>query len=390
VPSYSFRAPNGQVFKVDTPAGINESQARAIFEQQFKTGSLTGLTPGQVLNAAQQASNGLTSALSQIRPTESKPLDQALNRLSSIPVSNPLNTAAFLKTPIDTGSIGNLNAESVKGLLAQTQSSVGQAFTAVTPKGVGGYAIPPQQLEQAGYLKPGTVDRFLKSGGDVSQVLGSPAVWTGKNGISNLGSLLEQPAQQARIVENTLNSHYETMTKTGVITAQQSPQAVAALLGSAAQVGVKSVTQWAKGAAPADLVNQINSLARASEFAVNFVGDKLPGVLGKGGGTSAARGFSGTVNRAGLDQAVTSILGSSKIPAPNYQAVTAPRATAPDLTLANQFSDAVREANQLRKTYQEVLRANNGDRLNADVVRAFDEFKEAQRRAEEIGKQIGV
>jgi hypothetical protein len=103
-----------------------------------------------------------------------------------------------------------------------------------------------------------------------------------------------------------------------------------------------------------------------------------------------ARGFGNTVNRTGLDQAVTSILGSSKIPAPNYQAVTAPRPTAPDLTLANQFSDAVREADQLRKVYQEVLRANNGDRLNADVVRAFDAFKAAQRRAEELGKNIGI
>lgn len=391
MPNFTFRSPNGETFQVQTPAGINESQARAIFNQQLNTGSLSSLELGQVLNASRQASNGLTSALSQIVPAASKPLDQALNGLSRLPVTQPLNTAGFLKTPIDTKSIGNLNADSVKGLLAQTQSTANQAFTAVTSKGIGAYGISPQQLEQQGLLKPGTVDRYLKGGANVSQVLASPAVWTGKNGVANLQSFLDQPTQQARAAENLLDSNFSTMTKLGVITPQQSPQAVAALLGSSAQVGVKAVTEWSKGAAPADLVNQINSAARSSEFAVNFVQDKLAGkITGKGGGSVRARGFQGTVNRAGLDQAVTSILGSSKIPAPNYQAVTAPRPAAPDLTLANQFSDAVRDANQLRKTYEEVLRANNGDRLNADVVRAFDAFKAAQRRAEELGNQIGV
>lgn len=390
MPSYTFRAPDGAVFKIEAP-NITESQARAIFDQQLSTGSLTNLTPGQVLNAARQASNGLSSALSQIRSAPSSPLDQAFNRLSTVPVTQPLNTAGFLKTPIDTSSIGNLNTDSVKGLLAQTQSTANQAFTAVTGKGIGGYAIPPQQLEQAGLLKPGTVDRYLRSGANVEQVLSSPAVWTGKNGITGLQSFLDQPVQQARVVENQLSSHYNTMSKLGVITPQQSPQAVAALLGSSAQVGVKAVTQWSKGAAPPDLVNQINSAARASEYAVNFVQDKLSGkISGKSGGSVVARGFGNTVNRAGLDQAVTSILGSSKIPAPNYKAALAPRPTAPDLTQAEQFSAAVREADQLRKVYQEVLRANNGDRLNADVVRAFDAFKAAQRRAEELGENIGI
>lgn len=391
MPNFTFRAPNGEVFQVQAPAGVSESQARAIFNQQLNTGSLTSLPVGQVLNAARQASNGLTSALSQLKPSASKPLDQALNGLSRLPVTQPLNTAGFLKTPIDTRSIGNLGADSVKGLLAQTQSTANQAFTAVTSKGIGGYAIPPIQLEQQGLLKPGTVDRYLKGGANVSQVLSSPAVWTGKNGITNLQSFLDQPAQQARTAENLLNSNFSTMSKLGVITPQQSPQAVAALLGSAAQVGVKAVTEWSKGAAPAGLVNQINSAARASEYAVNFVQDKLAGkITGKGGGSVLAQGFQGTVNRQGLDQAVTSILGDSKIPVPNYQATLAPRPTAPDLSLADQFSAAVREADSLRKVYQEVLRANNGDRLNADVVRAFDAFKAAQRRAEELGNRIGV
>ena len=391
MPVYSFRAPNGRVFRVDTPAGIGESQARAIFEQQLDTGSLTNLAPGQILDAARQASNGLLSALSQVRPSKSQPLDQAFNRLSTIPVTQPLNTAGFLKTPIDTLSIGNLNADAVKGLLAQTQSTANQTFATISSKGVGGYAIPPQQLEQAGLLKPGTVDRYLKGGANVAQVLASPTVWTGKNGINGLESFLSQPVQQARVLESALASNYNTMSKLGVITSQQSPQAVAALLGSSAQVGVKAVTEWSKGQAPASLINQINSAARASEYAVNFVQDKIVGkISGKGGGSVVARGFDKTVNRASLDQAVASILGSSKIPPPNYQAVVAPRATAPDLSLADQFSVAVKQVDEARRIYQAVLQANNGDRLNADVIRAFDALKAAQRRAEELGQRIGI
>lgn len=384
---FTFRTPGGQTYEVQAPAGVSESQARAVFDQQFDTGSLGSLQAGQTLDAVQQASTGLTSALSQIQPGTSSPLNQAFNKLSALPVNQPLNAAEFLKTPVDTKSIGNLDASAVQGLMAQAKTAAGQGFDAVTAKGVGAYAIPPEQLERSGLLKPGTVKSYLGAGANVTAVLSSPTVWTGKGGTNSLDSFLSQPTQQAKTLQTSLSTNFDTMSKLGVIDSKQSPQAVAALLQSSSQVGVGAVQQWSKGAAPPQLVNQINDLARQGEFAVNFVDDKLPDALK---GQQPARGFTGTVNRQTVDTAVTGILGSGKIPSPQYQTTTVSREPSASVTAARAYSDAVNEASNLRKTYQEVLKANNNDRLNADVVRAFDAFKAAQRRAEQLEKELGI
>jgi len=44
---FTFRTPGGQVYEVQAPAGVSESQARAVFDQQFDTGSLGSLRAGR-------------------------------------------------------------------------------------------------------------------------------------------------------------------------------------------------------------------------------------------------------------------------------------------------------------------------------------------------------
>ena len=53
----------GKKFEIQGPPGATEAQARAVFDQQAKTGALVGLAPGDVVNATSQARAGLTSAL---------------------------------------------------------------------------------------------------------------------------------------------------------------------------------------------------------------------------------------------------------------------------------------------------------------------------------------
>lgn len=59
---FTFNLPNGQVFSLKGPPGLNFDQAKAIFDKQAATGSLVGLKPGDVLSAATQAQAGLPSA----------------------------------------------------------------------------------------------------------------------------------------------------------------------------------------------------------------------------------------------------------------------------------------------------------------------------------------
>jgi len=55
---FTFNLPNGQVFSLKGPSGLDFAQAKAIFDQQAATGSLVGLKPGDVLSAATQAQGG--------------------------------------------------------------------------------------------------------------------------------------------------------------------------------------------------------------------------------------------------------------------------------------------------------------------------------------------
>ena len=60
----------GENFTVNAPVGTTEAQARAIFDQQASTGSLTGLKSGQTLDAAKQFAGGLLAAASQLNVSQ--------------------------------------------------------------------------------------------------------------------------------------------------------------------------------------------------------------------------------------------------------------------------------------------------------------------------------
>ena len=56
----------GEVFTVKAPPGMTFDQAKAIFDKQASTGSLTGLKVGDALSAATQATQGLSSAAASL------------------------------------------------------------------------------------------------------------------------------------------------------------------------------------------------------------------------------------------------------------------------------------------------------------------------------------
>ena len=56
----------GEVFTVKAPPGMTFDQAKAIFDKQASTGSLTGLKVGDALSAATQATQGLSAAAASL------------------------------------------------------------------------------------------------------------------------------------------------------------------------------------------------------------------------------------------------------------------------------------------------------------------------------------
>lgn len=287
---------------------MTEAQARRVFETQLNSGSLASLPVGGILSAVLQASQGLLSVLPQG--------SVATPGYAGMPVTQGINTANFLKTPGNPQAVGNLNSNEIQGLLSQLSRSLGQSSATVSPtQGVGQYGVTPQQLEQNGYIKPGTVNAYLKNPSATASVLSASTVWTGKHGINNLSGLLGSPARQTTVQQSVINTNYQSLMNTGTINNATTPAQLAPLMQVAQKFGTTVASAWSRGAAPGDIVNQANALARDGAFALNFVDNKLP-VTAQG--ASVIPGYNNQVNRQSVDQAVKAILGNDKIPVPDY------------------------------------------------------------------------
>jgi len=381
----------GDNFTVNAPAGTTEAQARAIFDQQASTGSLTGLTSGQTLDAAKQFAGGLLAAASQLNVSQlasglsgltggiGSGISSALgavtrltggttggitsaalgaaSRLTGVPIKNPMNVADFVKVGVGSvKEIGALSSTQVQGLLGQAAASTKQSVSDYSlDKGIGQYGINPAQLEQTGYLKPGTLAQYTKnaqvtqadideaqrvnaSGGSttpeliasnrkIKDVLNVSGVWTGKGGVSNLTSLVGDATKQLSVQSNIMETGYKSLEKAGVITAGTAKDAIGGLVQSAGKVGAALTAAWSKGTAPAGAVDAINNLAKQGLTAVNFTDFKLPAGAS---GEQIATGVTNTVNRKVLNQSVTAFIGDAKVPSIDYGqpvAAAAPTAT---------------------------------------------------------------
>jgi hypothetical protein len=113
------------------------------------------------------------------------------------------------------------------------------------------------------------------------------------------------------------------------------------LLATASKFGVGNAVSWAKGTAGAagaavgaagsqigginelrlanavrpELKPQMDSLAKQGQFAVNFSDFKLPAAVA---GVVPSAGFKGTIDRSTLNAATGKLIGSNKIPLPNF------------------------------------------------------------------------
>jgi hypothetical protein len=233
-----------------------------------------------------------------------------------VAVTNPLSAAGFLEQIPAELSVGSLDTTQVTGLLAQSRLDVGQAFDQISlDKGIGEYGFTASQLEGAGFLKPGTVQTFLQDPAQLESVLRSPSVWTGKSDIANLDSLLLDPGLQSLTQNEIMVTALEGLKSAGVVTGRESPTDLASFVQTAAKFGVPTTLDWIQGAAPADITSQINNVAKSAQYAVTFVDEKTTDLVA--GGIQVG-GFTGTVQRGQLDQAVADIIGNAKVPTPNF------------------------------------------------------------------------
>lgn len=247
------------------------------------------------------------------------PSTEAVAKLADEPVTVPVNVAQVLKEPPATVDISGLNTKEITGLMSSAAASVNQAFNTFSiEKGIGKYGIAPIQLEQLGFIKPGTISQYLGNASSLNALLTSPTIWTGKNNVNGINGILDNVNLQGLMQQDLMSRGAAQLRASGVLKGLEKPLQLAPLIQSTVKFGPGPVTEWVKGKASERVVNQINSLSKNAQQAVSLVASKL-GLGNFGGIIAAIAGITQTVSRNGINAAVFSVIDNPKVPEPEFK-----------------------------------------------------------------------
>ena len=239
-----------------------------------------------------------------------------------------------------TVSVGSIEPDQVTGMLAQASRDVPQeSFEISNEYGVGKYGFSAEQLEQAGYLKPGTVEFYLSDGtATTTDILSSPSVWTGQAGVTSAAALLVDPNLQDAVQADLYQSSLQSLRSAGIVTGQEQPAKLAGLVQAGSKYGSDTVKSWVNGTIQdAPLVDNINKLVRGGQFAVDLANQKVSEAIK--GYSTVPQGSTNTVNRSLIDGAVSDIIGNAKVPTPGFSNETSLYAGTADADLTYTGSD---------------------------------------------------
>jgi hypothetical protein len=216
-------------------------------------------------------------------------------------------------------SVGSIEPDQVTGMLAQASQNVPQQSIELSNEyGVGKYGFSAEQLEAAGYIKPGTVGFYLSDGTSTPvEILSSPNVWTGRAGVTNVGALLIDPGLQDAVQSDLYQASLQNLRSAGVVTGQEDPVKLAGLVQAGSKYPASTVKSWINGTiGDASLVDDINKIVRGSQFAVSLANQKISEAIK--GYSTVPPGSTNTVNRTIVDDAVAAIIGNAKVPTPSF------------------------------------------------------------------------
>jgi hypothetical protein len=229
---FEYSLPSGSNFRVNGPAGATQLQADQIFYEQVLAGSLVGYQPGQTLTSvASQITKFELSRLDRgtagvdtmsiLSVVQNLPIVSSIPNLIDVPIQNPIDQASIVLSKGDglgADPVGVLTAFQTQLLLSQMESLVDQPFNVITQeKGIGKFGFNCVQLEQAGYVKPGTSARFLENPDNFVSVMNSPGIWTGLAGVDSLDFLLNNSDLQTQVQTQLMQQAYTALSASGVI-----------------------------------------------------------------------------------------------------------------------------------------------------------------------------
>ena len=263
-----------------------------------------------------QGVNAPSSATAPVPAVPSPSVASAVGNLQGVAVSAPVNVADVVQQARAELPVASLDTAQTTALMAQAAKVSNQAANAISAdRGLGTYGLQPAQLEEQGYLKPGTVNTFLQNNQEIQKVLTTPQVWTGKDGVAQVSSLLTNSRLQGVIYNSSMVQSLSQLSATGVVTGRELPQVLAPLVQTATKFSPEAAADWARGSAPESAVTAMNQVAKGAQFASNLAQQANTqlalGLAGLGG-------FVGSFNRGDVNAAIQDVIRNPKVPVPNF------------------------------------------------------------------------
>ena len=294
-----------------------------------------------------------------------------------------------------TVSVGSIEPDQVTGMLAQTRTLADQDSNILSDEGVGAYKLTPAQLEESGYLKPGTVEFYLTDGTATPvDILSSPSVWTGQAGVNNVNALLIDPKLQAAIQTDLYQVSLQQLRSAGIVTGNEAPDKLAGLVQAGSKYGPTVVKSWVQGTiGDSGLVDSVNKLVRGAQYAVELSNQKISDALK--GFSTVQPGSTITTNRTSVDDAVRAVIGNDKVTTPNYSGISANNIEGSNIALLEaQLSQATAEITSIQSQIQQLNTGGQGSQRNTNInqLRAnlFNRLEELRARQAEIRNQLFI
>ena len=239
---YKYNLPSGSKFTMTVPDGTTQAEADKIFYSQVAAGTFVGYNPGDTLtHPAQALTNFGLSRLQRgtagvggisdqalVAITSGLPIVTSLPQLTSVAIENPINDVIYIEAAQETlgpPAVGPLTPTEVQAVIGQLVATVNQPADVISVDvGIGRFGLNAQQLERAGYIKPGYANRYCPLNTSTQQNsvnfvsnMNSPSMWTGKNGVTSANDILNDVTRQDQIQQELMQQSYQQLVSAGLI-----------------------------------------------------------------------------------------------------------------------------------------------------------------------------
>ena len=238
---------------------------------------------------------------------------------ATTPVAATVPATAPVSESIDKGTASTMVAQTaVIAATGPAKEAISQGAAVVqTDEGpvasIGKLAQTPTQLQDAGYLKPGSaplVNNIIADGGSIDSAM-TPNMFTGKDGVNNLEDYTRNIQVQVNTQVTNFQQAQTQLTQSGIITGKESPTQISGVVMATTFNGLNNTANFIRNASLPIIGATPRSVSiNLGRTVSGAVGSAVSSALGSSLGVNSANAIGGLVSRS-IVGSVTGAIGGA-------------------------------------------------------------------------------